>query len=141
MAPLLSALITLFDPVSKLIDNLTLSPEEKAKLQQEQFKLQAGIYLQALEYEKESMEARANIIQAEAKSDSWLTKNWRPLVMIFFCVIVGLYWFGIVPPNAPPEVIDRLFRIIEIGLGGYVIGRSVEKVVPSLAEAIKNKKE
>jgi hypothetical protein len=141
MAPLLSALITLFDPISKLIDNLTLSPEEKAKLQQEQFKLQASIYLQALEYEKASMEAKASIIQSEAKSDSWLTKNWRPLVMIFFCSIVGMYWFGIMPPNATPDVINKLFEIIELGLGGYVIGRSVEKVVPTIAEAIKSKKE
>lgn len=71
----------------------------------------------------------AGIIQAEAKSEHWLTATWRPIVMLSFTALVVAYWLGITAPNLPSEQVLALLGIIKIGLGGYVIGRSAEKTV------------
>jgi hypothetical protein len=75
-----------------------------------------------------------DIIVAEAKGESWLQRNWRPLVMIWFAGLVGAYWMGYTAPNLPESAIIGLLDIVQIGIGGYIVGRSTEKVVRSLGE-------
>jgi hypothetical protein len=131
---------SIFKPLTDLIDDLTLSPEEKANIKKEMWLANTQLYSQVLEYEKATLEARAKIVQAEAQSESWLTANWRPLIMVFFAGIIGSTWFGYAPPNITPELNTHLFDIIELGLGGYVVGRSVEKIAPAVAEVLKRDK-
>lgn len=79
--------------------------------------------------------AIATIIAAEASSGSWLATNWRPLFMVVFMIMLLSYWFGYVPPNLTgemPPMIAEIFTIIKIGLGGYIGGRTIEKVIGSL---------
>ena len=80
----------------------------------------------------EEVNAISTIIQAEASSDNWLTSNWRPLVMVIFAGIIVSYWFGYSPPNidAPmsPMMLE-IFDLVKLGLGGYMGGRTIEKVV------------
>ena len=49
--------------------------------------------------------------------------------------MIVAYWHGWVPSNVTPDLMDKLFTLIQIGLGGYVVGRSGEKI----AETIINK--
>ena len=55
-------------------------------------------------------------------------------MMVFMGMII-LFWFGIVPDHLldgeMPPMIAELFLLIKIGLGGYIVGRSVEKVAES----------
>lgn len=81
--------------------------------------------------------AQANIVQAEAASSNWLAASWRPLTMITFVVLIIARWFGWAAPGLAAEEYIKLWDIVQLGLGGYVIGRSVEKVVPSIANALK----
>jgi hypothetical protein len=46
-------------------------------------------------------------------------------------------WFGWAAPNLTEPEYIKLWSIVEIGIGGYVIGRSIEKVAPSIAGALK----
>lgn len=78
--------------------------------------------------ERARIEMRGQVVQAEAKGESWLQRNWRPLTMLWFGVLIGGYWFGHTPPNLSEESILSLFGLMKLGLGGYVIGRSAEKI-------------
>ncbi len=75
---------------------------------------------------REIEEAAANI-RAEAMGDSWLQRSWRPLTMLTFVSLIVAKWLGFTAPGVTEAVELALFEIIKIGLGGYVVGRSVEK--------------
>lgn len=80
------------------------------------------------ELEQTRLEVRGAAVQAEASGESWLQRNWRPLMMLWFGVLVGGYWFGFTPPNMPESTVNALFDIVQIGIGGYIVGRSAEKI-------------
>lgn len=80
---------------------------------------------------------RTEIVKAEAASEHWLAANWRPVLMLTFGALIVARWFGFAAPNLSDAEYIKLWDIVELGLGGYVIGRSVEKVVPSIAQALK----
>ena len=75
---------------------------------------------------REIEEAAANI-RAEATGDSWLQRSWRPLTMLTFVSLIVAKWLCFTAPGVTEAVELALFEIIKVGLGGYVIGRSVEK--------------
>lgn len=81
--------------------------------------------------------AQAAIVQAEAASSNWLAASWRPITMLTFVALIVARWFGWAAPNLTEAEYLKLWDIVQLGLGGYVIGRSVEKVVPAIADAIK----
>lgn len=114
----------------KLIDRLWPDPAQKA---------QAQIALLELAQKGELAEftARAEIVKAEAASSHWLAANWRPIVMLTFAGLIVARWFGWAAPNLSEAEYLKLWSIVEFGLGGYVVGRSVEKIAPSIAEAMK----
>lgn len=59
----------------------------------------------------------------------WLTRLWRPITMLSFVLIILLHSFGWL---AITEIHAEMWRLIQIGLGGYVVGRSAEKIVGKL---------
>lgn len=81
--------------------------------------------------------AQANIVQAEAASSNWLASSWRPITMLTFVTLIVARWFGFAAPGLAESEYLALWDIVKLGLGGYVIGRSVEKVAPSIAAALK----
>ena len=81
--------------------------------------------------------ARAEIVKTEAASQSWLASSWRPITMLTFTGLIVARWFGWSAPNLSEAEYLKLWDIVELGLGGYVIGRSFEKVIPAVAEAVK----
>jgi hypothetical protein len=76
--------------------------------------------------------AAARIITAEARSESWLTANWRPLFMVFFGVLIGARWFGYVPPNMSEAELMEIYGLFKIGIGGYIGSRGIEKMLSGL---------
>ena len=85
------------------------------------------------------MNARADIIKAEASSESWLAQSWRPILMLTFGALIVARWMGFAAPGISEDEILKLWSIVELGLGGYVVGRTVEKIVPSITNALKGK--
>lgn len=128
---MIQALIPALAPVlGKVIGNLFPDPEQKAKAEAEMMK-------SLLAHQAEIEGAAAKIIQTEAASQHWLAANWRPLTMIVFVALIVARWFGWAAPNLAEEEYLKLWSIVEFGLGGYVVGRSVEKIAPSIAGAIR----
>lgn len=85
--------------------------------------------------QKATISAQSSIITAEATGESWLQRNWRPLVMLWFAMLVGAYWFGWTPDNLSEPSIAALFDIVQFGLTGYIAGRSAEKVAKTVSES------
>lgn len=80
---------------------------------------------------------QAEIVKAEAQSEHWLAACWRPVLMLTFGGLIVARWLGWSAPNITEAEVLKLWSIVELGLGGYVIGRSVEKIVPTIAGALK----
>jgi len=76
----------------------------------------------------EIVQIQSRLVKAEL-SGNWLQRSWRPLVMLAFASIV-VYAKFLAPafglPNA--ELEQDFWGLLKIGIGGYVAGRSVEKV-------------
>jgi hypothetical protein len=90
-------------------------------------KLKFQIQKQLLESKGMELEAQAKIVLAEAQG-SWLQRNWRPMLMVTFAGLVGAHWLGLTASNIPESVQNSLLNIVMVGVGGYVAGRSAEKV-------------
>lgn len=128
---------SIFKPIADTIDNLHTSEEERLKAKSELTGVQANVALKWMEMEKAAMDLQAKIVQAEMQHGNWLTRTWRPIVMLTFTAIIVLAWFGYTPTNMPYEMMGTLFSVIKWGLGGYVVGRSAEKVIPKIVESMK----
>ena len=115
---------SIFKPAAELIDNLHTSDEEKLEIKQKMFELQNQAFMKAEEYESQLLDAKKTIITAEAQSQSVLARNWRPITMLSFLVLVVADSLGMLPNPLAPEA----WTLLQIGLGGYVVGRSAEKV-------------
>lgn len=87
-----------------------------------------------LEHDETAQQVARDVVVAEAQSDHWLTSAWRPITMLVFVAIVAnnyilapyidLFFNAGLQLDVPAPMWD----LIKIGLGGYVVGRSAEKV-------------
>lgn len=80
--------------------------------------------------------AGLGVVKAEAQGESWLQRNWRPIVALSFAWLVIAYFYGWVAPNLTASAVDELFQLLKICLGGYTVGRSGEKIAKAVAPAI-----
>lgn len=108
--------------VGNIIDKFIPDPEAKAKAKLEL------LSEENTSWQKE-LESKMSIIVAEAQGGSWIQRNWRPLTMLTFVGLIVARWLGFTAPGITPELESQLFDIIKIGIGGYIVGRSAEKVV------------
>ena len=130
---ILTFLSTAITPVAKLIDEVHTSDEERETLRLGFYKFQLAVFEQVMSYENKLLEARSNIIVAEAQGQSWLQRSWRPITMlVFLCLVVADSFGWLANPLA-----DQAWTLLQIGLGGYVVGRSVEKITPKISDALK----
>lgn len=121
----------IFKPAAELIDDLHTSEDERLKAKGHLLDVQAAAMQRVFDYEAETLKAKAGIVHAEAKSEHWVTATWRPITMLtFLALAVGdsLGWL-------PNPLRDEAWTLLQIGLGGYVVARSGEKIVTT----VKNK--
>ncbi len=81
------------------------------------------------------IENQAQVIIAEAKGESAIQRNWRPILMLVFTFIIfnnyvlapylKCFWDSVPTLTLP----DEMWALLKLGVGGYVAGRSVEKVI------------
>ena len=110
--------------VGGVLDNLTTSKEEKLEAERKVKELIAN-------YEVEMEKNITSRWEADLKSDSWLSKNVRPLVLIFLIVCTMLLIFidaGAINFNVKDSYVDLLQLVLITVIGAYFGGRSLEKV-------------
>ncbi len=113
---------------SKILDKIFPDKNEAAKAKLALLELEQNGQLQ-------EMVESSKIIQSEANSEHWIAATWRPITMLTFVVIIAnnyilypylsLFWENAPSLALPPQMWD----LLKIGLGGYVVGRTVEKTV------------
>ncbi|GAA5446074.1 hypothetical protein Misp06_04282 [Microbulbifer sp. NBRC 101763] len=90
-------------------------------------RLKAQVDSKLISMDLEELKAATQIITAESGGESWLQRNWRPVTMLTFVGLIVAQWLGWTAPNLSEDQTLALLEIVKIGLGGYVVGRSVEK--------------
>jgi len=114
----------LVESVGGVLDNLTTSKEEKLEAE-------AKIKDLVLGYEAEMQKQVTERWKMDMQSDSWLSKNIRPLVLIFLVVSTILLVFidaGVIAFEVKSSWVDLLQLVLITVIGAYFGGRSLEKV-------------
>lgn len=127
---------SIIDIGSKIIDRVLPDPQQRDAAKLELLKLQQTGDLAELAAETELAKAGSEVVRTEAASSNFLASSWRPILMLVFGGLIVARWFGWSAPGLPAAEALELWSIVKLGLGGYVIGRSVEKVTPQIAQAI-----
>ena len=127
---MLSTVLGFLTPVvDKFFDNKDQADKFKQELSQA-----------LIQGEGELRKAQSAIITGEASGESWLQRNWRPLTMLSFLGLLFLYWLGYAPSYVAnnPQLAESLFDLLRIGIGGYIGGRSLEKVAKTAGRAVRD---
>ena len=103
------------------LDKLFTSKEEKIKAE--------SIIKQILiEKQLELQKMQTEIILAEAKGN-WLQRSWRPILMLSFgFIVIYVKFLAPVFGFTIPILEIEFWELLKIGIGGYVVGRSAEKI-------------
>ena len=112
------------------LDKLFTSKEEKIKAENviKQILVQKQLELQRMQTE---------IIVTEAKGN-WLQRSWRPILMLAFgFIVIYVKFLAPVFGLTIPELENEFWNLLQIGIGGYVIGRTVEKMMKSYSDTKK----
>lgn len=128
---MMTQLLTIFGPIlGDVVKKIVPDTDKHKEIEQE-------VKLALLEH-TDSLEAlRGQIVLAEAKSQNWLTSSWRPLLMLIAIAIIAMNYLvfpliGIFYPQIADHVLvlpDQLWNLLTLGVGGYIVGRSGEKMV------------
>ncbi len=117
----MSVLQNVVREIGGIVGRLSVSSKEKQKIQEE---IQALVY----RYKSELVREQSAAVGEEARGN-WLQRSWRPVVMLAFVVVI---LSGMFTESALLSDGSRLWDMLEIGLGGYVIGRGGEQVADRL---------
>ena len=110
--------------VGGVLDNLTTTKEEKLAAEQKIKDMIMG-------YEAEMQKQVTERWSMDMKSDSWLSKNIRPLTLIFLVISTVLIIFfdaGVLQFDVKSSWVDLLQLVLITVIGAYFGGRSLEKV-------------
>jgi hypothetical protein len=123
-------------PVGKILDVYVGDLELRRKLA-------AELQTQMAEQLGKSLALEQGIVLAEIQSDSWLTKSWRPILMLSLLGFLG--FVGVILPLADLIAGHSLpfnprwqalpagfWDFLQVGVGGYIGGRSLEKIADSV---------
>ena len=130
-------------PLAKILFNTIDKAVPDKDLQE---KLKAQLQTQLLQSHTQELTAAAKIIEAEAKA-GWFASSWRPLLM--YVLIFILVWNYVIGPVIKVftgavisfELPGDVWTLLNVGLGGYVIGRSAESVARTMASRPVNKEQ
>jgi uncharacterized membrane protein (DUF106 family) len=123
-------LAAIFEIGNKLIDKLIPDPEAKAKAQAELLKLQQEGRLAELNADSVEAQELTKRLQADMASDSWLSKNIRPMTLI--AILVGYFTFAMMSAygnNANEKYVELLAQWGMLIFSFYFGGRSLEKII------------
>jgi hypothetical protein len=123
-----SLLLDAVKPVTDLVDTLHTSDEERLAIKAKVLEMQHAMAAKVIDYEAALIDAKSKIITAEAQGSSSIQRNWRPITMLTFLGLVVADTLGLTTYRLASEA----WTLLQLGLGGYVVGRSAEKIVPQL---------
>jgi hypothetical protein len=120
----------ILDIGSKLIDKLIPDPEQKAKAQLELLKMQQEGDFKKIEADIVEQQELTKRAQADMLSDSWLSKNIRPMTLI--AILTGYFMFAFMSAygmNAHQAYVELLGQWGMLIMSFYFGGRTLEKIM------------
>jgi hypothetical protein len=131
MLPVIQAVAPLAKILFNTVDKAVADKDLAAKLKND-------LQTQMLQSHTQELTAAAKIIEAEAKA-GWFASSWRPLLM--YVLIFILIWNYVLGPvilfffkaSITITLPGDVWTLLQIGLGGYVVGRSAESVARTMA--------
>ena len=121
---MLQLITALLPTIGKVIEK-AIPDKDMAK------RIEADLQKELINNSHSEFNAAAKIVLAEAQG-SWIKGNWRPVTMLIFVGLICAHWLGFTPDNLSEAEVLELMDLVQIGLGGYVLGRSAEKVSENL---------
>jgi hypothetical protein len=128
----------LLDVGMKVLDKFIPDPEAKAKAQAELVKMQQEGRLAELNADVVENQELTKRLEADMGSDSWLSKNIRPMTLIF--ILAGYFTFAMLSAfdietnRAYVELLGQWGMLI---MSFYFGGRTLEKIIDAKAKANK----
>ena len=108
--------------IGNVLDSLFTSEEERLKAKNEVFRI-----LREKELELQRMQTEVIITEAQG---NWLQRSWRPVLMLAFgFIVIYVKFIGPLFDLKIPELEDEFWDLLQLGIGGYVIGRTGEKIM------------
>ena len=113
------------EAVSGVLDKCITTADDRLKAKE-------GIMNVITDYSKSLVSSARDVLVVELQGN-WLQKSWRPILMLAFGFIIVYEYFISSIFNLPKSNLpDKFWTLLEIGMGGYVIGRTAEKVADSV---------
>ena len=136
---MLPALTALMPFASKILDKVVPDPEAKAKAQAELAQLQQSGELARMANETELFKAEQQALTdrhaADMRSDSWLSKNIRPMTLIF--ILAGYFTFAMMSAfgkDTNESYVQLLGQWGMLIMSFYFGGRTLEKIIDMRAK-------
>ena len=133
---LLSFIGDIFKPAADVIDKLHTSEAEKLQLRNALAKIEADVMMKHMELQAELTKATAMVAAAEAGSESWFTRNYRPIIISSMFVMIMLESFGVLKTELP----EIFWQIFAAAFGVMSVGPSVLKTGAELVKSVFKKK-
>lgn len=140
-----SGFAELLTSIGNIVDKFVTTPEEKAKMQMEVFKVTNDFQVKVLDSTGQYEQELTKRLQADASSDSWLAKNIRPMALIALLTAYTFMAFGNGAKVFGFEVhIGDLYEagfrsFCEFALAFYFGGRTIEKAVSAVSQVVSSK--
>ncbi|WP_158521402.1 3TM-type holin [Kushneria konosiri] len=126
MSIVTKAIGAIIDPLFGVIDQVV---EDKDKANEIKREMQARL----IDARSKELDARMQVVLAEAGGESWLQRNWRPILMLVIVAIVANNYlvapylgamFGVGLTLPLPQ---SLWDLMTLGVGGYIAGQTAER--------------
>jgi len=132
MGALISILPMLLQFLGPALDKVIPDAAQRAQVQ-------ADFQKAVLENQAALNSAMADVMKADAGSESWLARSARPIVVMWSLVMIT--WAGVLAPmlgiqkevlSALQAVPSDLWSLCSVGIGAFMLARTVEKVAPAV---------
>ncbi|MDZ7789744.1 MAG: 3TM-type holin [Xanthomonadales bacterium] len=133
MLPIIGQLVDAGTDLIKSYFPPDMSPEDRARAEQRLHQLQQDARKQAMDYQSDMESQLTERLKADMASDSWLSKNVRPLVLVYLMAAWTIFaGFSIYDQAVDPEYVEMLKTMLMAAFGFYFTSRGAEKIVKIL---------
>lgn len=114
--------------IGDVVNGISTTDEEKSKVKNDLTQIVMSMMVAMAQVQGEIIKSETN--------GNLLQRSWRPIVMLTFAGILVAKWLGYTSSDIPLELELNLMSLLKIGLGGYVAGRSLEKIATTVTKNV-----
>ena len=145
---LLDLISGIFKPAADLVDNIHTSTEEKLAMRNALAKIEADVTVKTLELQGQLAELQGKLAEAtaktavaEASSESWFVRNYRPMIITSMFILIMCQSFGLLKTDLPDifwQIFAAAFGVMSVAPSIATAGNNIAK---SIFAAVTKKKE